>query len=207
MIIYTNVELNATLPCSPLLVLGTGCAACKIDENARNFVKAWKMPFISSSMARGVVPDSDPMCVNAARSLALSKADVVLILGSPLNWQLHFGEPPKWSKDVKFVILDSHVPPREQRMASVSASCDLDKAVGVLSGYTNNAPESWIAELQAKVALSKEKLSARLVKTAFPLDYQTTLRVIRDAINKLPLAPVVVSEGANTMDQARYFPD
>ena len=69
----------------------------------RELVAAWNVPFITASMARGVVPDSDENCVNAARSMALANADVVLVFGSPLNWQLHFGQPPKWSSDATFI--------------------------------------------------------------------------------------------------------
>jgi hypothetical protein len=43
-----------------------------------------------------------------------------------------------------------------------------------------------------------------LQKVAFPLDYSTTLSVIREAITAASPAPVVVSEGANTMDNARW---
>jgi hypothetical protein len=62
----------------------------------------------------------------------------------------------------------------------------------------------WAAALQSKVAAARQKLSAKLSKTAFPLDYHTTLRVIRDELNALPIPAVVVSEGANTMDNARW---
>ena len=50
---------------------------------------------------------------------------------------------------------------------------------------------------------AKHKLEARLAREAFPLDYSTALRVIRDALLGIASAPVVVSEGANTMDNAR----
>ena len=50
---------------------------------------------------------------------------------------------------------------------------------------------------------AKHKLEARLAREAFPLDYSTALRVIRDALLGVAPAPVVVSEGANTMDNAR----
>ena len=50
---------------------------------------------------------------------------------------------------------------------------------------------------------AKHKLEERLAKEAFPLDYSTALRVIRDALLGIAPAPVVVSEGANTMDNAR----
>ncbi len=39
---------------------------------------------------------------------------------------------------------------------------------------------------------------------AFPLDYYTTMGVIRDAAAPLLPPPVISSEGANTMDNARW---
>lgn len=46
-------------------------------------------------------------------------------------------------------------------------------------------------------------MAAKLERVAFPLDYHTALGVIREAVNGQSPAPVVVSEGANTMDNAR----
>ena len=43
----------------------------------------------------------------------------------------------------------------------------------------------------------------RLSTEAFPLDYATALSAIRDALAAVEPHPVVCSEGANTMDQAR----
>lgn len=51
---------------------------------------------------------------------------------------------------------------------------------------------------------AKHKLEERLAREAFPLDYSTALRVIRDALLGISPAPVVISEGANTMDNARH---
>ena len=54
-----------------------------------------------------------------------------------------------------------------------------------------------------QVAANKGKLAKRLAPDAFPLDYSTAMRVIRDAAAALSPAPVVSCEGANTMDNAR----
>ncbi len=45
-------------------------------------VEATGIPFLATAMGRGVVPDNHPQNVNAARSLALAKADVALIVGA-----------------------------------------------------------------------------------------------------------------------------
>ena len=44
------------------------------------------------SMAKGVVPDTDPHSTASCRSIALRNADVVLLVGARLNWMLSFGQ-------------------------------------------------------------------------------------------------------------------
>ena len=191
----------------PLVVLGVGAATERAEEPVRKLISAWNIPFITASMARGVVSDSHDNCVNAARSMALSKADVVLVLGSPLSWQLHFGEPPKWSPDARFLLIDNCVSNRDKDIAKRFLEVSIGAAAAELAGTDVN-PDSWSGwrdQLRAKVQASKSKLELKLAHTAYPLNYLTTLRVIRETINAEPRAPVVVAEGANTMDQARVL--
>ena len=54
-----------------------------------------------------------------------------------------------------------------------------------------------------QAARSKAKMLQRLSSEAFPLDYATALSAIRDALAAVKPHPVICSEGANTMDQAR----
>ena len=37
---------------------------------------------------------------------ALREADVVLLVGARLNWILHFGRPPRFNKNAKFIQID-----------------------------------------------------------------------------------------------------
>ena len=54
-----------------------------------------------------------------------------------------------------------------------------------------------------QVTSARAKLEKSVSGDAFPLDYSTSMRVMRDALHGVSPAPVVVSEGANTMDNAR----
>ena len=45
-------------------------------------------------------------CSIFKRSLALQRADVIVLLGARLNWMLHFGLPPRFAKDVAFIQVD-----------------------------------------------------------------------------------------------------
>ena len=64
----------------PLIVLGKGAAYAQADEQIRAFVEATGIPYLPMSMAKGVLPDDHPQSVAAARSLALAKADVVMLV-------------------------------------------------------------------------------------------------------------------------------
>lgn len=86
----------------------------------RTLATRWGFPVLHTAMGRGILPDSHPQCVNAARSLALEGADVALVVGARLNWQLHFGEAPRWSQYVRFILVDVEPSERDQGRAAVS---------------------------------------------------------------------------------------
>lgn len=90
----------------PLLVLSKGAAYAQADNVIREFVEHTGIPFLPMSMAKGLLPDSHPQSAAAARSLAMARADVVLLVGARLNWLLGNGESPQWSADAKFIQVD-----------------------------------------------------------------------------------------------------
>ncbi len=64
------------------MVIGKGAAYAQADQPLRDLVDAGGWPFLATAMGRGVVPDNHPANVNAARSLALAKADVAIVFGA-----------------------------------------------------------------------------------------------------------------------------
>lgn len=87
----------------PLVIIGKGAAYSHAENILRHFVENTNLPFLPTPMGKGVVSDAAPQCVSSARTLALQKADVVLLLGARLNWILHFGRSPRYDKDVNFI--------------------------------------------------------------------------------------------------------
>lgn len=85
----------------PLMVIGKGAAIARAEEEIREFVKKTDIPFQPMSMAKGVVPDTDPHSTASCRSTALRNADVVLLVGARLNWMLSFGQGKTWNEHVK----------------------------------------------------------------------------------------------------------
>ncbi|KAM0068101.1 hypothetical protein Hdeb2414_s0002g00069311 [Helianthus debilis subsp. tardiflorus] len=106
----------------PLIVFGKGAAIARAENEIKDLVEKTGIPFLPTPMGKGLLPDTHELAATAARSLAIGKCDVAIVVGARLNWLLHFGEPPKWSKDVKFILIDVDEGEIELRPAPILVS-------------------------------------------------------------------------------------
>ena len=195
----------------PLVVLGKGAAYAQADKEIRAFIHATGLPFLPMSMAKGLLSDNDPQSAAAARSLALRRADVVLLVGARLNWLLGHGEAPQWNPDAKFVQVD--IEPTEldsnQHIAAPLVG-DIGSVMAALIDRTApgqiTAPAPWRHELAERAAQNAAKMSQRLDADPHPMQFYGALRAIRDVLREYPHA-YVVNEGANALDFARNVID
>ncbi len=195
----------------PLVVLGKGAAYAQADKEIRAFIEATGLPFLPMSMAKGLLPDNHPQSVAAARSLALGKADVVLLVGARLNWLLGHGEAPQWNPQAKFIQVD--IEPAEldsnQPIAAPLVG-DIGSVMGAQIERTQPdqiiAPTAWRHELAERSAQNVAKMSQRLEADPHPMRFYGALRAIRDVLHKNP-STYVVNEGANALDLARNVID
>ncbi len=195
----------------PLIVLGKGAAYAQADNVIREFVEATGIPFLPMSMAKGLLPDSHPQSVAAARSLAISRADAVLLVGARLNWLLGHGESPQWSTDAKFVQVDiaaSEFDSNQQIDAPLAG--DIGSVMSALcdgvAARPFTAPPEWIGELAERTARNDAKMSERLADDPHPMRFYNALGAIRAVLQDNPDV-YVVNEGANALDLARNVID
>ena len=195
----------------PLIVLGKGAAYAQADEQVRAFVESTGIPYLPMSMAKGLLPDDHPQSAASARSLALARADVVMLVGARLNWLLGHGEAPEWSPDAKFIQadidateLDSNQPvaaPLVGDIGSVMAALNERARPGQVA-----APAAWRAELDARKARNAESMGKRLAEDPSPMRFYNALRAVRDVLAGRPDV-YVVNEGANALDITRNVID
>ena len=88
----------------PAIVIGKGVRWSEPYQELARLVNDYGLPFITSAMGRGYLPDDHPLCCNDARSLLISKADTVLFLGARLDWSFRFGS--EFASDVKLIQVD-----------------------------------------------------------------------------------------------------
>ncbi|CKI28937.1 oxalyl-CoA decarboxylase [Mycolicibacterium smegmatis] len=193
----------------PLVVLGKGAAYAQADKTIRNFLESTGLPFLPMSMAKGLLPDTHPQSVASARSMTLRDADVVLLVGARLNWLLGHGEPPQFSRDVKFIQVD--IDPGElDSNAPIAAPLvgDIGSVIEALAERAQfiDAPAPWREQLAERKARNAESMAKRLAADPRPMRFHGALRAIRDVLRDRPDV-YVVNEGANALDLARNVID
>ncbi|MDE7476214.1 MAG: hypothetical protein K2M71_11360, partial [Duncaniella sp.] len=89
----------------PAILLGKGAAYAQVDDNIKELIETYNIPYLAMSMAKGLMPDNGPLSALSCRSTIMEQADVVMVVGARINWMLQFGRG-KWNPNVKFVQLD-----------------------------------------------------------------------------------------------------
>lgn len=195
----------------PLIVLGKGAAYAQADNVLRTFVETTGIPYLPMSMAKGLLPDTHPQCVAAARSLALSRADVVMLVGARLNWLLGHGESPPWSADAEFVQVDIAAGEFDSnRPIAAPLAGDIGSVMSALLDRIDAqpivAPATWTDELAERRAHNDAAMRKRLAEDPHPMRFHNALRAVRDVLQQHPEV-YLVNEGANALDVARNVID
>lgn len=194
----------------PLIVFGKGAAYARAEDSLKKLIETTGIPFLPTPMGKGLLPDTHELAATAARSLVIGGCDVALVVGARLNWLLHFGEPPKWSNDVKFILVDVSKEEIELRKPHLGLVGDAARVLDLINREIKDDPfclgksHPWVEAISKKAKDNVAKMEKQLAKVVVPFNFLTPMRIIRDAIlSQGSPAPILVSEGANTMDVGR----
>jgi len=196
----------------PLIILGKGAAYAQADKNIQELVERTGIPYLPMSMAKGLLPDTHPQSAAAARSMALEKSDVVMIIGARLNWLLSHGKGKTWGNEEKKYIqidiepreIDSNIPIAAPVIGDIN-SC-LESILTNIRVDWKSPPTDWTDEIRSKADANIAKMAPRLQNANDPMDFHNALGSLRTIIKERPDV-TLVNEGANTLDFARTIID
>lgn len=197
----------------PLIILGKGAAYAQSEKLVQKLVAETDIPFLPMSMAKGLISDEDKHSAVAARSLSLSGADVVILIGARLNWMLSHGAAPTFNPNAKFVQLEIEATEFDSNQkidAPLQGDLNsiLAKLVPALEKTGYQTPQAWLDEISAKTAENAAKFAKRVEagETNAKFGYYGALEPIKEYFLQHP-DTYLVSEGANTLDIGRNMID
>jgi acetolactate synthase-1/2/3 large subunit len=128
------------------------------EEALGHLIENARLPLCVNGMARGMLPPGHPQLFSRARGKALGEADLILVVGVPLDFRLNFGQPPVFAEEAKLVYLDvdDH---RKHRPAEASIYGDLRAALEAVAAAAEGSPErsQWLEQLRAAEAAGRER--------------------------------------------------
>ena len=195
----------------PVVVLGTDVWADGAEHAALRLVTETGVPVIANGMGRGIVPGGHPQLVTKARSRALGRADLVVVVGTPLDFRLGYGvfggkdEHPQ-ARTVHVADSPAQLSTHADLAASASgdlASC-LDGLLSALQSRPGSRPDwsPWLTDLQDAVRAAVERDAALLGAEADPIH---PARIYGDLLPRLADDAVVIGDGGDFVSFAGKF--
>ncbi|MCH8225832.1 MAG: thiamine pyrophosphate-binding protein, partial [Chloroflexi bacterium] len=192
----------------PMMIVGKGVRWSEPTAELRQLVESVGMPYIASPMGRGFIPDDHPLNFAAARSSIMGNADVVVIVGSRLNWMFGFGR--QFPADAKVIHID--IEPEEiglNRAVDVGIVGDakavlqqiLAELEGKTAGMAERAEEGpWLSALRDRVERNAEAIGGYLTSNDKPI---RTHRLLHEISQVFPRETIYTVDGQTTLATGR----
>ena len=90
----------------PLIVSGSGVIWSRAWAEMQQFVEAAGVPFYTTPQGRGVVPDDHEYSYLAMRSSAFRDADLIIVLGTRMNYIIGHASPPRFGPNATIARID-----------------------------------------------------------------------------------------------------
>jgi len=142
----------------PAVIAGGGVWWSHAEADLTQLVEGASLPLCVNGMSRGMLPPGHPLFFPRARGPALGEADLILVIGVPLDFRLNFGHPPVFAEGAKLVVIDVD-DSRRHSAADLEIYGDLKAALAALADAAAGAPkrESWLAKLREAEAASRRR--------------------------------------------------
>ncbi|MGH3366462.1 MAG: acetolactate synthase, partial [Nocardioidaceae bacterium] len=194
----------------PVLVLGTDVWNDGAESAARRFAENLSIPTITNGMGRGIVPAGHPLLVTKARGTALGQADLVLVVGTPLDFRLGYGVfgGKDGSTPAHVVhIADSPGQLAEHATLAGAAAGDLTQILDDLAGAVERGRQrsdwsSWMSTLQDAVAAAAARDGELLASDSDPIH---PARIYGELNRRLADDAVLVGDGGDFVSFAGKY--
>jgi acetolactate synthase-1/2/3 large subunit len=187
----------------PVIIAGSDVWWAGAEEALRAAAESLSVPVFSNGMGRGCIAADHPLAFTRTRGRATKEADVVVVIGAPLDFRLSFGS---FGAATVVHIVDSPDGRASHVKASVSPAGDL---VTILSGLANwDGPRrdhgSWVAHLRDLEQQTAAADQAALSSAADPIK---PARVYGELRQRLDRDAVVICDGGDYASYAGKYID
>lgn len=183
----------------PVILLGGDVWADGAEKTARAFVEAQRIPAFMNGMGRGVIPADHDLAFSAARGQGFKEADLVIVVGTALDFRLGFGR----FGDAKVIhVMGSEAEIGTHAEPSAWLAGSLSDAFDALAEAPIRERDAWVASLRAAEIAKRATFTAELADPRAPLH---PARVYGELAPRLARDGVVIADGGDFVSYAGKF--
>lgn len=182
-----NIIKNAE---RPMVLAGSDVWWCDAAAELREFVERIDSPVFLNAMGRGSIPANHPNLGSLGRRYGLVKSDAVILIGTPIDFRLSYGESRLFPQDPK--LIEIMMDPNK-----IGLNRDVDAGIvgdtkAVLSqlmealsgaGYQSKG-KSWVEEVMAEDRALKAADEELLNSNANPIHPMRLCKELRDVLDE-----------------------
>ena len=171
----------------PVIVAGMGVLWSDAEAELQAFVEAAGIPFYTTPQSRGAIPEDHALCYLTARATAFREADLILVLGTRMNYIIGHASPPRFNAAARVVRID--IDPAEiatsPRRLDVGVVADAKVALAQLAAAARGrvSPDrfaAWRDRLRGQNRSKLDEQEAILANDATPIHPLRLCRELRD---------------------------
>jgi acetolactate synthase-1/2/3 large subunit len=183
----------------PVVVAGSSVWWDGAVEALDAFARRAGVPVYLNGMGRGALPPGHPFAFQLSRKEALAQADVVLVVGTPLDFRLGYGTEPTFAAGAKVVQVDVDAAEiGRNRPVDVGVVGDARSVLAALeAGASRAAPRDWLASLRAAEARRAEKQRVYEESDQRPIHHFRLAKAIDEV--GFPRGATYVADGGNVV--------
>ncbi len=191
----------------PVVMAGSGVYWDDAAKSLAAFARCSGSPIFMNGAGRGSLPPDHPSAFAHARGWALGNADLVLVLGAPLDFRLGYGRPPTFAEDARVVMVDCDpVELGRNRPLELGLTGHigrvLDQLVEVLPAALPARFLEWRRRVAQKERESRGKLEAEAASDAVPISHYRWAREIASVVTP---ETMVIGDGGDVVGCASKF--
>jgi acetolactate synthase-1/2/3 large subunit len=184
----------------PVFVVGSDVYWAGAEEALAQAVQHLRVPVFTNGLGRGTLPADHELAFLRTRGLLRSRADVVVVLGTPLDFRLGFG---RFGGATVAHVVDAE----SQRAAHVGVPTVVGDIAATLRGLADSSPprrdhEEWITELRAAEEMARADEAPLLAASGGPIK---PTRVYGELRKRLARDSVVICDGGDFASYAGKY--
>jgi acetolactate synthase-1/2/3 large subunit len=186
----------------PVIIAGSDVYGGRAEKALRAMAEAFTVPVFANGMGRGVMGGGHPLAFAKTRGFALSQADLVVVIGTALDFRLGFGE--FGAAQVVHIVDD----PAQQASHVDTAACPAGDLRMILSGMASYSGDrvdhrDWVATLREAEQKAAAKHEAEMAADA---DVIKPARIYGELRKVLAPDAVTIGDGGDFVSYAgRYL--